>query len=107
MSINFVSTSVLSSDNGIDYNTEVAIEDESTRKARLDRESASAKPLYEQLREQQMRKQDEYDKNTKLMRAPPRGMDEEDVAFFEDLEERKNKIKGQRSTNEEKLLANF
>lgn len=107
MSINFVSTAIVTSDNGIDYNTEVAVENEASRNARLARESAGQKPLYEQLREQQMRKQEEYDNNTKLMRAPTRAMDEDDVAFFEELEERKNKIKELRNTSEEQQLANF
>ena len=65
MALHFVKTAVLSSSNGIDFGTEVAVESDETRKAKLDAEAASRKPLFQQLADIRDRKQDEFDENRK------------------------------------------
>lgn len=67
MALHFVSTTVLSSEDGIGFSKEVALETEEARKARIDAEKAANRPLFMQLAEQQDKKQAEYDANTKKM----------------------------------------
>ena len=42
-------------------------------------ERGSAKPLYEQLNEIQLKKQEEFEANKKKIFAPPKALDDEDV----------------------------
>jgi hypothetical protein len=103
MALHFVKTSVLSSEDGIDFGKEVQLDTEEARKARREAENASRKPLYQQLADQRAKMQEEYDANTKKifgtlmnyrvfryahynnrifyfqMKAPPKALDEEDV----------------------------
>jgi FAM192A/Fyv6, N-terminal domain len=65
MALHFVKTSVLSSSDGIDFNTESQLESEEAKKSRQAAEAA--KPLYEQLEELRNRKKEEYDENTKKL----------------------------------------
>lgn len=65
MALHFVETSILTSDNGIDFGTETQLENEETRKARLASEQAANKPLYMQLAERKEKQQEEYDLMTK------------------------------------------
>lgn len=65
MALLFVKTAVLSSSDGVDFGTEVAVESEDTRKARADAEAATRKPLFQQLADIRDRKQEEYDENKK------------------------------------------
>ena len=67
MALHFVSTSVLSSENGIDYSKEVQLETEEAQKLRRAEEAAAKKPLYLQLAEKKELAQAEYDANTKKM----------------------------------------
>ena len=67
MALHFVSTSILSSADGIGFDKEEVKESEETRNARIAAERAAAKPLYEQLAAQQDKKQAEYDAQTKLI----------------------------------------
>ncbi len=67
MALHFVSTSVLSSDNGIDFTKEVQLETEEAKRLRLANEAAARKPLYLQLAEKKELQQAEYDANTKKM----------------------------------------
>ena len=53
------------------------------------------------------KKQAEYDQNTKKLFAPPKALDEEEVAFFEQLDETKSKAMKARSEREENALAAF
>ena len=48
MSINFVKTAVLSSEDGLDFNKEEATESEAARTVRQAKEAAGNKSLYEQ-----------------------------------------------------------
>ena len=65
MALHFVKTAVLSSSDGVDYGTEVAVESEDTRKARADAEAATRKPLFQQLADLRDKKQEEFDENKK------------------------------------------
>jgi hypothetical protein len=65
MALHFVSTSVLSSTDGIGFEKEEMKDSEEIRKAKAASSISSAKPLYEQLALQQAKKQEEYDANTK------------------------------------------
>jgi len=107
MALHFVTTTVLSSDDGINFDNEEKIESDETRQAKLLAEQASNKPLFEQLEDLKAKKQAEYDQNTKKLFAPPKALDEEDVAFFEQLDETKAKAMKARSQREETALASF
>jgi hypothetical protein len=100
MSLRFVKTSILSSEDGLDFSKEQSVETEEQRLNRLKREQS--KPLYEQLAEQQQKKQEEYDANTRLLFAPPKSIDEEEFRFLESLEDMK-KAEGNKRIEEEKL----
>ena len=89
MTLRFVKTSILSSDDGIGFGKEVAVESEEVMKVRISAETASKKPLYQQLADIRDRKKEEYDENTKKLFAPPKGLDEDDVQFFDELDEAK------------------
>ena len=67
MALYFVSTSVLSSEDGIGFEKEVkkTTESDADKAAKIAIENA--KPLYEQLAEQNSKKQAEYDAMTKLI----------------------------------------
>ena len=91
MALHFVKTAVLSSEDGIDFSKETTIESEEAKQARLLAERANAKPLYQQLAEQKERKQEEYDANTKLLFAPPKALDEEEVTFLQSIEDHRSK----------------
>lgn len=78
MALHFVSTSVLTSEDGIDFSKETQLETEEAKKIRLEREKVGSKPLFMQLAEQQDKQQLERDKITKLIFAPPKGLDEEE-----------------------------
>lgn len=93
MAINFVSTSILTSDDGIDFSTEEVLETEEARRARLLKEEASKKPLYMRLQEQRDKKQAEQDAVTKLMNSGPSALNEEEVEFFNKIEESKIRAK--------------
>lgn len=107
MSLNFVSTSVLTSEDGIAYSTETAIPSEEAQANRLKQQSSNGKSLYEQLEERKLLKEEEYNNNTKLIFAPPRALDEEDVEFFEDLNENKNRELLMRKEKERRELELF
>lgn len=107
MTLRFVKTSVLTSEDGLDFSKEEALETEEARQARLARENASNKPLYQQLAEQQAKKQEEYDANTKLMFAPPKGLDMEEYNFLESINETRERTERQRKEEETKALEEF
>lgn len=78
MALHFVSTSILSSEDGIDFSKETQVESEEARKLRLEKEKSAAKPLYLQLAEQQEKQQQERDQITKMIFAPPKALDDEE-----------------------------
>ena len=67
MALQFVSTSVLSSADGIAFESEEKKDSEEVRKAKAAATAAENKPLFEQLADNQAKKQEEYDANTKLI----------------------------------------
>ena len=107
MSIQFVATGILESDDGITFNVNTALESEEEIEKRRIRELNESKPLYQQLEEQKAKKLEEEELKRKAIFAPPKGLDEDDIEYFKQLKENKEKIKGTRAANEEKLLENF
>ena len=107
MTLRFVSTSILTSEDGIDFSKETAVESQEVNDARLAAQKASSKPLYAQLAEIRDRKQEEYDANTKKIFAPPKALDDEDVAFFDDLEDNKKKLLSSRKEREAAAVESF
>ena len=65
MALHFVATSVLTSEDGIGFEKEVQLESDDARKSKA--EAIKVKPLFEQLAEQNAKKQEEYDAMTKLI----------------------------------------
>lgn len=107
MALRFVKTSVLTSEDGIDFSTETVVESEEQRSIRLNAENAAQRPLYMQLQEQQDKKQAEYDAITKQIFAPPKGLDEEEFGFISALEEVKYRKEKLRQTEEAKAMEEF
>jgi exoribonuclease II len=79
MALHFVSTSVLSSEDGIEFQKEVQLETEEAKKAKKEAERQANQPLYLQLQAQKDKKQEEFDANTKKLFAPPKAIDEEEA----------------------------
>jgi hypothetical protein len=67
MSLHFVSTAVLSSEDGIGFEREERRDTEEVRRAAVAARHAEAKPLYDQLEVEKAKKQEEYDAITKLI----------------------------------------
>lgn len=95
MSLNFVSTSVLTSTDGVSHDTETDLGPSSGP-------TEYVKPLFEQLRKNAQEAQDQYDEITKTMRGA-KTLDEEDAAYIESLEEKKMQVlhKTKRQEDEE------
>eukprot|EP01038_Epipyxis_sp_PR26KG_P010180 gene10180-13696_t len=107
MALHFVSTSILSSENGIDFSKEEAVESVEAKRMHLDAIQASNKPLYQQLAEQKEKKQAEFDEVKKLIFAPPKALDDEEIHFLNDVEETKNKALEKREEREQEELKKF
>ena len=89
MSSGFVRTEVISSADGINHEVSEKIENEEAERLRRRHEQDGQKSLYDQLAEQKEKMQEAYDEQTKLIFAPPRGLDEEELAHLQDVEERR------------------
>eukprot|EP01037_Dinobryon_pediforme_P019855 gene19855-20353_t len=107
MTLRFVKTSILTSEDGIDFGKEVAVESEEVIAAKVAAERASSKPLYQQLAEIKEKKQQEYDENTKKIFAPPKALEVEDVEFFQELDVNKAKALEARAKRDEDDLKLF
>jgi predicted patatin/cPLA2 family phospholipase len=107
MSLRFVKTSVLSSENGLEYSKEEAIDNDETKMARIEADRASRKTLFEQLEEQKQKKQADYDAVTKQIFAPPKALDDEEFGFLDSLANRKRAEEEQRKIKEEEQLEAF
>ncbi len=85
MSIGFVSTSILlesaSSDGKFE---EKRVESEEVKLAERMAKEASQKPLWEQLKEKEDAKEEEFEAFRKAIYAPPPGLDAEDANFLEE-----------------------
>ncbi|ETV91844.1 hypothetical protein H310_13671 [Aphanomyces invadans] len=100
----FVSTSVLSSSDGLfgDNVEEVRITDRPESSA----DKVDYRPLYERLKEQKnARDADWKEKNNPF--APPKGLDDEEIDFLHTLESDQKKIQDEISRHHEEELAHF
>lgn len=107
MALQFVKTSVLSSEDGIGFSKEETVESDEAKQIRLASERAAIKPLYEQLAEQKEKKQQEYDANTKLMFAPPKALDDEEYSFLQSIQETQLRKQEQRFNEEQRAIEEF
>lgn len=73
----------------------------------LSAEASAARPLYMQLAEREEEKKQEYDAMTKKMFAPPKALDEEDLAFLAQVQQRKDGVDRRRSEDDKKAIAAF
>ncbi len=101
MSLNFVSTSVLSSTDGVSHDTETQLQPTSSSSV-----TTHQKPLFEQLRENAEKEQEKYDEITKAMRGTTT-LDEDDVAFIQGIEDQKEEMKNDVRRKEEEELQMF
>jgi hypothetical protein len=104
MNLNFVSSAVLSSTDGVSHNEERPIE--SKEAVSLRKNATSAKPLFEQIQYNRDREREQYEEISKAMRGT-RTLDDEDCAHLDSVSavrmERERRI--QQSVEEE--LAEF
>jgi predicted patatin/cPLA2 family phospholipase len=107
MSLRFVKTAVLSSEDGVDFSKETTIENEETRLARLEAERASRKSLYEQLEEQKQKKQADYEAVTKQIFAPPKALDDEEFDFLQSLSNQKSRKEEEVKLKDQQELEDF
>uniref|UniRef100_A0A7S2C286 FAM192A/Fyv6 N-terminal domain-containing protein n=1 Tax=Octactis speculum TaxID=3111310 RepID=A0A7S2C286_9STRA len=109
MSSGFVKTSILApSETGAAYDVEeTKIESEDVRRQTRREAELSSKPLFEQLESNKEKEQEEYDRVTKLIFAPPQALDEEDVHHFNSVKEREQQRRMKISEHEESEIAAF
>ena len=104
MALHFVSRAVLTSDDGVSFD-EQAVDNADARKTRAEAQQEH-KSLYAQLAARQASKDDEREASRKQALGT-RALDEEDVAFFNELEKKEELRKSARAEDEEKLLESF
>lgn len=85
MSLNFVSSAVLTSTDGVSHNEEKAVESTEADSVRRQQQAGGHKPLFEQLRSNADTAQEERDAAAKAMRGT-RTLDEEDCAHLDSIE---------------------
>uniref|UniRef100_A0A6V1RVK1 FAM192A/Fyv6 N-terminal domain-containing protein n=1 Tax=Heterosigma akashiwo TaxID=2829 RepID=A0A6V1RVK1_HETAK len=107
MASGFVSTAVLTSEDGVGFSKETRKETDEVKLAEKRNEHANAKPLFQQLAENQEKKQEEYDAVTKLIFSGPRKLDEEDVEHYECIEERRQEAFNKKRRLEEESVNEF
>jgi len=88
MSLNFVSSAVLTSTDGISHNEEKAVESTEANSVRRQQEAGGHRPLFEQLRSNADQAQEERDAAGKAMRGT-RTLDEEDCAHLDSVEQQR------------------
>jgi hypothetical protein len=101
MSLNFISTSVLSSTDGVSHDTETDIKPSSS-----DLNQQQYKPLYEQLRENAAKEKEKLDEMERAMKGVT-ALNEEDVAFIQSVESRKLEVKSNARKKEEEEIQLF
>ena len=107
MALNFVATSVLSSNNGVDHDTETILESEEAARLRLNAKSGGMKSLHEQLADKQALKDEEYEMNAKALRAPQVGLDEDDLEYFREINENSLKCESIKHNEDENAIDEF
>ncbi|CBN79705.1 conserved unknown protein [Ectocarpus siliculosus] len=105
--IGFVSTSVLESKDGIDFNEEVRKESEDVREAERIAKEADKKPLWEQLAGKRDEKQAKFDAVRASMFAPPRALDDEESNFLQGVEAQRLEAKERKKKWETEELRGF
>ena len=85
MSLNFVSSAVLTSTDGVSHNEEKAVESTEADSVRRQQQAGGHQPLFEQLRSNADAAQEERDAAAKAMRGT-RTLDEEDCAHLDSIE---------------------
>jgi hypothetical protein len=80
MSINFISTGVLTSEDGLDFQEKSKLESEEDKQLHLS--TAQSKPLAQVLAERKQAKEDEYAETAKALRAPQAGLDDDDLEYI-------------------------
>ena len=85
MSLNFVSSAVLTSTDGVSHNEEKAVESTEADSVRRQQQAGGHRPLFEQLRSNADAAQEERDAAAKAMRGT-RTLDEEDCAHLDSIE---------------------
>ena len=88
MSLNFVSSAVLTSTDGVSHNEEKAVESTEADSVRRQQQAGGHRPLFEQLRSNADAAQEERDAAAKAMRGT-RTLDEEDCAHLDSIERRR------------------
>ena len=88
MSLNFVSSAVLTSTDGVSHNEEKAVETTEAESVRRQQEAGGHRPLFEQLRSNADQAQEERDAAAKAMRGT-RTLDEDDCAHLDSIERRR------------------
>jgi hypothetical protein len=106
MSINFVSTSVLESEDGLDFGKETQKDTLEINEQKLLTSSAGSS-LYEQLAAHKAEKEEEYDQKGRHLRAPRAGLEEEDLEFFGDLRAKSLAAQTERENNDCRELNKF
>lgn len=107
MTLRFVSTTILESDNGIDFSKEKPVDISNSINTKDPISKSCGKTLYQQLQERNIEKQNEYDAMTKLIYAPPKALDEDDVQYFQELKNKQKNQKEIQKQQENELLQNF
>jgi hypothetical protein len=107
MSLQFVKSAVLSSEDGIDFSKEEVLDTEEAQRARVAADLASRRSLFDQLAEQSDKKQAQYDANTKLIYAPPKALDEEEFSFLQDVEDERQRAQRSKADDERRALDEF
>ncbi|KAF1789068.1 hypothetical protein JG687_00014581 [Phytophthora cactorum] len=101
----FVSTSILTSSDGL-FGDNVEENRVTEAPAPRPQDTPGYKPLYEQLQERKEKKDSEWkEKNNPF--APPKGLDEEELDYIQDLESKKEDIERKRQAQHEEDLAQF
>ena len=90
MSLNFVSSAILTSTDGVSHNEEKAVETSEAQELRS-KQAATARPLFEQLRSNQDQAQEDQDARNRSLRGM-RPLDEEDCAHLDSV----NQVRSQR-----------
>ena len=107
MSIHFVSTTVLSSEDGLEFGKETAVMSEDAQNLRENAERSNVKPLAQVLAERKAQKEEEYDATGKSLRAPQVGLDEDDMEYFRGLDHSRDTREQLKKTDEELALEQF
>lgn len=101
-----MSTSVLESEDGLEFGKETqkdTLEVKEQKKLALNR----GKSLYDLLLEKKAEKDEEYDQNGRLLRAPSAGLDEEDIEFFGEMKAKSIAAQSEMENKDQREIGKF